>query len=1213
MDFATATSSTNEVTTTFANVNGIMGGWATQGGDTTWAVAGTGTATAITGLASYTASVAGTTTPGAAANVDFQVSNTTGWGTQSINSLRFNTAAATTLKVTSAKILTDTSGGILVTGTVGGNLSTITGGTIKGASGQDLVVIQNNTGGGLTIASIIADNSRATGLTKSGAGTLALTGVNTYTGVTSVNQGMLALGPGGSLANTALGVGNNGSGNATLQVNGNYSIGTGGGASLTVSGSAAGQCAVTFNPAESSTSTLTLSGAMTVGSAGDPAVLNFNLGNSTVDSIAAGSLAVNTGGAVIGLNQLSGTSIVPGTYNLITFGSASGLGGLTFAGGADTFNDNGDTFQLVSTAGAEQLAVIIPPANAYWTGARGTSSWSTLAGGNTNWGSTASGPDTNSIPGGNVTNVFFTATGASNYAGTTLDGSFAINSLTFNNSGAVGIAAGTPSTNTLTIAGAGGITVNPGAGPATISAPLVLGTAQTWTNNSSSLLSVSGSVANVGNTLTLAGSGNTTISGAINGSGGLIDSSSGTVRLSGANTFSGQTQATAAPLLLANAGALQNSTYAGGVANGLAFAPGIGTFTLGGLSGSSGLTLSDTGGAAVTLQVGNNGASSTCSGDLSGAGGLTKIGSGLLALTGANTYHAATTVSQGTLAFGPGGALDNSSVTVGNGASASGVLQVNGSYTVGSGNLAVSGGGSTTGQGAVTFNPAETSTSTLTIGGAMTVGSADYPALLNFNLGNISVDSIAAGSLTVNPGGAVIGLNQLSGTSIVPGTYNLITFGSDSGPGGLTFAGGATILSQNGGNFKLLSTAGAEQLAVLMPPANAYWTGAQGTSSWSTLVGGSHTNWGSTAGGPDTNMFPGATSNIFFTASGASNFARTTLDGNFTVNSLTFNNGGAMGIAAGTPSTSTLTIAGASGITVNPGRPDHHRAPLAIGASQTWTNNSSSLLTVSGSVGNGGNTLTLAGSGNTAISGAIGSGSGGLVAAGSGLVALTAANTYSGGTTVSGGKLSLSGSGSIANSSAIVVDQGSTFYLDNNTGTDNTARTAATVPVTVNGGTFSYLGHLANSGTEVESFGPFDPRPGANSGDRFRRRDQRDQPRRDQLRLGHEHLVGGPAAHAHERGNGELHLDHPGPGGPRRRLLPAAPSPPPRISWPSARRPSATPWLPFGSRPTGSWSTATIFPAGAAATACRSSASALAAPRKTRSSTTSTSPPAAVM
>ena len=98
-----------------------------------------------------------------------------------------------------------------------------------------------------------------------------------------------------------------------------------------------------------------------------------------------------------------------------------------------------------------------------------------------------------------------------------------------------------------------------------------------------------------------------------------------------------------AQFVLGNRLALQNSTYVGGVNNGLWFTPGIGTFTIGGLSdagyiagsgnpptafstaGINNGTLADTSGGAITLQVGNNGASTTYSGVLSGPGGLTKL------------------------------------------------------------------------------------------------------------------------------------------------------------------------------------------------------------------------------------------------------------------------------------------------------------------------------------------------------------------------------------------------------------------------------------------------------------------------------------------------------------------------------------------------------------------------------------------------------------
>jgi fibronectin-binding autotransporter adhesin len=110
-----------------------------------------------------------------------------------LSSLRFNNAAARTINATGQTLAT---GGILVTPAVGNNLSTITGGTLQGNTGaanQDLVIIQNNPAGELAIGSAITDNAIATGLTKSGAGTLTLTGANTYSGVTTVNEGLLKL------------------------------------------------------------------------------------------------------------------------------------------------------------------------------------------------------------------------------------------------------------------------------------------------------------------------------------------------------------------------------------------------------------------------------------------------------------------------------------------------------------------------------------------------------------------------------------------------------------------------------------------------------------------------------------------------------------------------------------------------------------------------------------------------------------------------------------------------------------------------------------------------------------------------------------------------------------------------------------------------------------------------------------------------------------
>ncbi len=201
VDFSTANgAATFVVTTTTSNTNGILGGWATQGNETTWAVAGTnGQATGISGLASagyFTTTTGGNTAANylSTANVDVTSSPTLG-GAITVNTLRFNTAAAETLTLTGTNIIS--SGGILNTTNAGNHLSTITGGTLEGASGADLIVIQNNTMAGLTIASTIANNgassTTAPALTKSGAGLLTLSGTNTYVGQTVVNAGTLSI------------------------------------------------------------------------------------------------------------------------------------------------------------------------------------------------------------------------------------------------------------------------------------------------------------------------------------------------------------------------------------------------------------------------------------------------------------------------------------------------------------------------------------------------------------------------------------------------------------------------------------------------------------------------------------------------------------------------------------------------------------------------------------------------------------------------------------------------------------------------------------------------------------------------------------------------------------------------------------------------------------------------------------------------------------
>ena len=126
-----------------------------------------------------------------------------------------------------------------------------------------------------------------------------------------------------------------------------------------------------------------------------------------------------------------------------------------------------------------------------------------------------------------------------------------------------------------------------------------------------------------------------------------------TLTLGGENTYTGATTISSGTIKLDNALAAQHSTIImnrAGTSPHLTFGTGIGTFTIGGLSGDTGFELTDTA-DPVTLQVGGNGEDTTYSGSLSGdGGGLVKQGTGSATLSGTNTYTGGTTVESGILA-----------------------------------------------------------------------------------------------------------------------------------------------------------------------------------------------------------------------------------------------------------------------------------------------------------------------------------------------------------------------------------------------------------------------------------------------------------------------------------------------------------------------------------------------------------------------------------
>ena len=174
--------------------------------------------------------------------------------------------------------------------------------------------------------------------------------------------------------------------------------------------------------------------------------------------------------------------------------------------------------------------------------------------------------------------------------------------------------------------------------------------------------------------------GSGSFAGAISGTGGSLRKvGSGTLALSGTNTYTGATIIDGGTLRTGAAGALPmaaNVTLANVIGTLLdldGYSQMIGTLSGGGTAGGN-ITL---GSATLTVGSGN------FAGAISGTGGsLRKVGPGTLALDGTNSYTGPTVISDGTLLVN-GVHLKAGPYTVGSGATLGGTGTVHGNVTVG--------------------------------------------------------------------------------------------------------------------------------------------------------------------------------------------------------------------------------------------------------------------------------------------------------------------------------------------------------------------------------------------------------------------------------------------------------------------------------------------------------------------------------------------------
>ena len=247
---------------------------------------------------------------------------------------------------------TITTGGVLVGSAVtASNGLTITGGTLKSAAtaaNQDLVVI-NNGAGSLTIDSAIANSTAgATGLTKSGIGTVKLGGNNSYTGSTVINKGVLSLTTNTSLANSSVIVIGK---DATAILNLNF-VGTETVASLTINGVA--QPDGVYSSSDPS-GRITGDGTLTVGGTVTP---------TTPTITTAPTATAITVGQTLAASILSGgVASVPGTFAFTTPSTAPAVG---TASQPVTFTPN-DTVSYTTATTTASVTVYASYANAFGT------------------------------------------------------------------------------------------------------------------------------------------------------------------------------------------------------------------------------------------------------------------------------------------------------------------------------------------------------------------------------------------------------------------------------------------------------------------------------------------------------------------------------------------------------------------------------------------------------------------------------------------------------------------------------------------------------------------------------------------------------------------------------------------------------------------------------------------------------------------------------
>jgi len=659
------------------------------------------------------------------------------------------------------------------------------------------------------------------GITKIGDGTLILTGDSQnfgsgtpYVGDAKVNVGTLQLGDGGAAGTMATGENISIASGATFAVNQSDTVTQGtdfsasaisgdGGFKQMGSGKTVLNVANTYaGDTTISAGTLALSGSGTLGS-GSYAGNISNSGtfkyNSPEDQALSGTIS---GAGTLSMVHDSSTLTLSGAGNTIGTLNAAG-GNLVLSGSSDTTVSG---HMKVGNSAAEdggsgtltvQDSAALTVNGAFYVGnENSTDGTVSQSGGTVN----LDGSSVRIAHWSNLTGTYTMSDGTLNVTNTDLfvgwDGQGYLN-VDGGTANVKGIGYGwnnnAARAGTLTL---GGGTVNVGSGGMYEDGGLkgtinlnsgTLGALAGWSSSMDMTLGGSVDIDTTG--------GDIALSGALSGGGGFAKVGSGSLTLSGANTYAGNTTVSNGTLKLSGGSAIPDGAGKGDVivASGGTLDPDGANETINGLSGSG--TVDNTAGGGCVLIVCSNDVTSTFAGTIQDTGGslrLDKVGTGTLTLTAANSYQGGTKLGHS------------------NGSSA-GTVSIEDSAALGTGSFEFEAGGTldlgvdglSVGNTVRVLYRNDTAARTIRLDQAgSTVGELSGTVDLRWNGSNGFVldvgeaDTLTVSGTIVNQAGGGCGVTKTgAGTAVLTGanTYSVA-------PGGTTINGGTLLVNNTSGS-----------------------------------------------------------------------------------------------------------------------------------------------------------------------------------------------------------------------------------------------------------------------------------------------------------------------------------------------------------------------------------------------------------------------------